>query len=605
VRGVAYRNPTKGSHDDDALGKAYDARMMRRLWAYVKPYPGLIASCLALLPIISLLSLAQPWLFKVAIDEHITPHRLEGLGWIGLLFITAMVAEHGVRFAQIYWMQLLGQRAMNDLRRDLYRHLLSRRASFFDRQPVGRLMTRVLGDVESISEAFAAGLITIIGDFVTLAGIVVAMSLLDARLTLLALATAPVLSLVAWLFRNQIRNAFREVRTRIARLNAFAQEHLSGMKVVQLFGREADVSVQFDELNASHREANTAGIRYDAMLYASVEALGSIGVAALLWYGGGEIIRGVVTFGVLVAFIEYLQRFYAPIRDLSTKYTVMQQAMASAERIFALLDVDEADAPVEAVEQAADQDPPMAELRDVSFAYREGEPVLKDVSMRVGRGQTLALVGATGSGKSTVIKLLTRLYEPDAGELRIRGRDVRSLPAAEVRHRLTVVPQDVFLFSGSVRDNLTLWQPFSEDAVVSAARRVGLDRALARRGRSLDDPVLERGANFSAGEKQLIAFGRALARDPELLVLDEATANVDPETERLIEEGLAELMRGRTTIVIAHRLSTIERADTIVVLHKGRVVETGSHADLLRHDGVYARLYRLQYSRPAAMAGAV
>jgi ATP-binding cassette subfamily B protein len=430
------------------------------------------------------------------------------------------------------------------------------------------------------------------------------MAILDARLTLLALITAPVLFTVAWLFRRYIRNAFREVRTRIARLNAFAQEHISGMKVVQLFGREAEVSKDFDELNAAHREANTTGIRYDAMLYAIVEALGSIGVAALLWYGGGEIVRGVVTFGVLVAFIEYLQRFYAPIRDLSTKYTIMQQAMASAERIFGLLDVDEPDAPVSPSMDSRSETTSLAELKSVSFAYREGEPVLRDVSLRVHRGQTLALVGATGSGKSTIIKLLARLYEPDMGDIRIGGRLLRSIPSTEVRRRLTVVPQDVFLFSGTVRDNVALWQPLPDDAVATAARRVGLDRALSRRGRTLDDPVLERGANFSAGEKQLIAFARALARDPELLVLDEATANVDPETERLIEDGLVELMRDRTTIVIAHRLSTIERADTIVVLHKGRAVETGTHADLLHQGGVYARLYRLQYLGPAAAAGA-
>ena len=600
----AARQGGRGGHDEDALGTAYDARLMRRLWAYVRPYPRLVLGSLALLPLITLVSLAQPWLFKVAIDEHVTPRRLDGLAWLGALFVAAMIAEHAVRFAQIYVMQLLGQGAMNDLRRDLYRHLLTRRAAFFDRQPVGRLMTRVLGDVESINEAFAAGLITIVGDFVTLVGIVVVMALLDARLTLLALCTSPVLFAVAWLFRDFIRNAFREVRTRIARLNAFSQEHLQGMKVVQLFARDRQVLAEFDQLNAAHRDANTTGIRYDAMLYAIVEALGSIAVAGLLWYAGGEIVRGAVTFGVLVAFIEYLQKFYTPIRDLSTKYTIMQQAMASAERIFSLLDVAEPDAPVlPAAAPGADR-AALAELRNVSFSYHRGDPVLQDVSLRVCPGQTLALVGATGSGKSTVIKLLARLYEPDSGEIRFAGRDLRSIAAAEVRRRITVVPQDVFLFSGTVRDNVALWQELPPGAVEAAAGRVGLDRALARRGRTLDDAVLERGANFSAGEKQLIAFARALARDPEMLVLDEATANVDPETERLIEEGLGELVRGRTTIVIAHRLSTIERADAILVLHKGRIVETGTHADLLRQAGVYARLYRLQYAAAPKAASA-
>jgi ATP-binding cassette, subfamily B, multidrug efflux pump len=608
VKGGLPKSAGRAGPDDDALGKAYDTRLMRRLWAYIRPHPTLVFGSLALLPLVTLLGLSQPWLFKLAIDGHITPRRMTGLGWIALLFVAAMVAEHAIRFAQLFVMQMLGQRAMYDLRRDLYRHLLSRRAAFFDRQPVGRLMTRVLGDVESINEAFAAGLITIVGDLVTLLGIVFAMFLLDARLALLALCTSPALFGVAWLFRGYIRTAFREIRTRVARLNAFSQEHISGMKVVQLFAREAEARAEFDALNLSHRDANTLGIRYDAMLYAIVEALGSIGVAGLLWYGGGRIVRGALTFGVLVAFIEYLQRFYTPIRDLSTKYTIMQQAMASAERIFSLMDVDEPDAPLaspsEATSAAADDAAPLVEMKNVSFSYREGEPVLHDMSLRVRRGQTVALVGATGSGKSTVIKLLARLYEADAGDLRVAGRDLRTIPAAEVRRRITVVPQDVFLFSGTVRDNVALWQELPAGAVETAARRVGLDRALLRRGRTLEDPVLERGANFSAGEKQLVAFARALARDPELLVLDEATASVDPETERLIEDGLGELMRARTTIVIAHRLSTIERADTIVVLHKGRIVESGTHANLLRQAGVYARLYRLQYSGPAAAAGA-
>ena len=607
MRGGGARNSPM-EREDDALGKAYDARLMRRLWAYVRRHPRLVSGSLALLPVVAAVGLVQPWLFKIAIDQHVTPRRLDGLGWIALWFVAAMLAEHGIRFGQLYVMQLLGQRAMNDLRGDLYRHLMTRRAAFFDREPVGRLMTRVLGDVESVNEAFAAGLITIIGDLVMLCGIVVVMALLDVRLTLLTLATTPVLFGVAWAFRRYIRNAFREVRARIARLNAFSQEHLSGMKVVQMFGREDVARREFDALNRAHRDANTTGIRYDAMLYAVVESLGSIAVAALLWYGGGRILRGAATFGVLVAFIEYLQKFFAPIRDLSTKYTVMQQAMASAERIFGLLDVDEADAPQRpggAASPLAGAAAAMVELRAVSFSYRQGNRVLCDVDLRVGRGQTVALVGATGSGKSTVIKLLSRLYEPDAGEILLGGRPLHALPSAEVRGRLTVVPQDTFLFSGTIRDNVALWQDLPAGVVETAARRVGLDRALARRGRTLDDPVIERGANFSAGEKQLVAFARALARDPELLILDEATASVDPETERLIEEGLAELMRGRTTIVIAHRLSTIERADTIVVLHKGRVVERGTHADLLAADGVYARLYRLQSAGPAAVrAGA-
>jgi ATP-binding cassette subfamily B multidrug efflux pump len=417
------------------------------------------------------------------------------------------------------------------------------------------------------------------------------------------MGSAPILYAVAAFFRGWVRDAFREIRAKAARLNAFLQEHLSGIKVVQVFAREARIAGEFDVINVEYREANSRAIFADAALYSIVEAVGSIAVAGLLWHGGARIAGGTLTFGVLVAFIEYLNKFFAPIRDLSTKYTVMQQAMAAAERVFALLDTHSPDAPL--VEcpprEPSSEAPPLIELDHVTFGYREDRPVLSDVSLSIGQGETLAIVGATGAGKSTIIKLLPRLYDATGGVIRLGGVDARTLERRALRRRIVVVSQDVFMFSGTLRDNIGLGDPDVTDArILEAARRVGADRVLTARAGGLDAVVVERGANFSAGERQLLAFARALARDPEILVLDEATASVDPETERIIERGIAELMRGRTSIVIAHRLSTIKRASRILVIHKGRIEEEGTHEQLLALAGHYARLYRLQMVGHAA-----
>ncbi|HEV3030522.1 MAG TPA: ABC transporter ATP-binding protein [Polyangia bacterium] len=594
---------------DENVGKALDGILLRRIFSYVWPYRTGIALAIALLPVAAAIELAQPYLLKQAIDEHIAIGRVAGLDRLGALYLLALLGQSGAAFAQNYLTQLVGQKAMNDLRVQVHAHVLALSASFFDTTPLGRLMTRLTSDVEALTEMFASGLVSLLGDLIRLSFILVVIFGIDWRLALFSMATAPILYGVAAFFRGWVRDAFREIRAKLARLNAFLQEHLSGIKVVQAFAQEARVAAEFDVINVDYRRANSRAIFADASLYSIVEAVGSIAIAGLLWHGGARIAGGTLTFGVLVAFIEYLGKFFAPIRELSTKYTVMQQAMAAAERVFSLLDTQSPDAPrmAEPSVQSTSDDLPLIELDRVTFGYREGCPVLSDVSLKIAKGETLAIVGATGAGKSTIIKLLPRLYDVRGGSVRIGGIDVRRLDRGTLRRRVVVVSQDVFMFSGTLRENIGLGDPEVTDArILEAARRVGADRVIAGRPGGLDAPVVERGANYSSGERQLVAFARALARDPEILVLDEATASVDPETERIIERGIAELMRGRTSIVIAHRLSTVRRASRILVIHGGHVAEQGTHDELLARGGNYALLYRLQmtgHGVPPARAG--
>jgi ATP-binding cassette subfamily B multidrug efflux pump len=585
---------------DEILGKALDRALLRRVFAYVWPYKRELAIAVALLPLVSLCEIAQPYLLKKAIDDHIAVGRAAGLARLGLAYLAALAGQYGGSFVQIYLTQMIGQRGMNALRVVVHRHVLSLSASFFDRTPVGRLMTRLTGDIEALNEMFVSGIVSLLGDAIRLVLILIAIVGIDWRLALFSMASAPVLFAIAAFFRRLVRDAFREIRSKLARLNAFLQEHLSGIKVVQAFAQEGRIDHEFDVINLDYRRANSRAIAADAALYAIVEAVGAMAIAALLWYGGRRIAGGTLSFGVLVAFVEYLGKFFAPIRDLSTKYTVMQQAMAGAERVFALLDTVEPDAPhLPAAPDAAGA--PLVALSDVTFGYRPDRPVLDHVSLAVARGETLAIVGATGAGKSTIIKLLPRLYDVQGGVVRLDGADVRGGDRRALRRRIVVVSQDVFMFSGTLRENIALGDAELSDArILEAARRVGADRVIAGRPEGLGARVVERGANFSGGERQLIAFARALARDPEILILDEATASVDPATERIIERGIGELMRGRTSIVIAHRLSTVRRASRILVLHHGRVVEEGTHDALLGAGGIYARLYRLQIAEAGA-----
>jgi ATP-binding cassette subfamily B protein len=592
---------------DEILGRAFDRHLVARLTAFARPHARLITATALLFPLIAGVELLQPYLLKVAIDEHILRGDWPGLTRVAVLFLGVLVALAGLRAVESYLMQLTGQRVMADLRATLFRHLLRLEAAFFDRTPVGRLMTRVLNDTEAVSEAFTAGLFAVVGDVITLSGVVAVMLWMDWRLALVTFSLVPVLAAVAGFFRVRARDAYREVRRRLARLNAFLQESLQGMTVIQLFAREAHEDAAFRRLNRDYRRAMFGSTVWEASLYASVEALGSAALALLLWYGAGQIALGALTFGTLVAFIQYTNRFFLPIRDLGAKYTVMQAAMASSERIFALLDRAPAVvAPVTVAPArpggAAPASEPAVRLRGVWFAYDDEAWVLRDCSFAVARGEHVAIVGATGEGKTTCARLLNRSYDAQRGQVLVEGVDVREWDLERLRRRVGIIFQDAVLFTGTVEANVRLGADgrVTREGLERAAEAANLSRVLASLPRGWGEEVAERGANLSHGQRQLLAIARALVYNPAVLVLDEATSSVDPESEALIRNAMARVAEGRTTITIAHRLSTVQAADRILVLHRGRVHEEGRHADLVKRGGLYARLWELSVrTRPA------
>jgi len=588
---------TEAIEQEEVLGKAYDIGMIRRLWQFIIPYKRLFFLSLLLLPLQQAFGLAQPYLMKVGIDRYIASKDLWGLQNVMLLFLAALIGETITVFAQYYFSMLVAQRCLADLRVAIFSHVQKLPTSYFDRNPVGRLVTRMTTDVDVLQEMFAAGVITLASDFVMVIWIVGIMFYLDIELALVSLALIPPMALAINFFRVKARRTYRQIRVRIARINAYLGEAISGMAVIQLFAREQKTYREFEALNADHRDAYHLSNLYEAGLYSMVEAAGSVSVGLLLWYGGGEVLHGIIGIGTLVAFNEYIHRFFVPLRDFSQKYTVMQSAMASAERIFQLLDT-----PVDIANPRIPQVPKPFRgevvFDRVWFHYKPGESILKNVSFRIEPGEKVAVVGATGSGKTTTIKLLNRLYDIQKGSIKVSGVDVRDWDLRALRRHIGVVLQDVFLFSGDVRANLALGNPsIPLERIREAAEIANADRFIRRLPDGYAAQVRERGSNFSGGQRQLLSLARVLVYQPEILVMDEATSSIDTETEALIQDALEKVMRDRTCLLIAHRLSTIRNADRIIVLHHGEVRETGSHAELMDRQGIYYRLYQLQYER--------
>ena len=600
--------PGAAMHEEEALGKAYDGRLLLRLWPFVRPYRRQVAITLMLVLPIFLFELAPAWIVKTGLDELVgagrgertahwfdPPAGLPPLLWLALVYLAVMVTNSAIAYLDALVMARTGVSAMRDLRRAVFAHIQKLHLGFFDRYPVGRLVTRATNDIENVSEMFSAGIVALVTDLLKMIGFAVALFIVDARLAGITFLVVPVLAVAAIVFRLKVRDAFRAVRVRIARINAYLQEHVTGMKVVQLFNREQQSFREFDAMNASHRDAWFMSIRYDAALFAVVELAQGITVAIVIWQA-----TGLADVGKLYVFIDWMRRFFLPLRDLSAKYSVMQSSMASAERVFQLLDTEPRVADRELARvvplRAESAGRGQIEFEHVSFAYQGEDWVLEDVSFRVAPGEKVAIVGATGAGKTTIIKLLTRLYDPTRGRILLDGVDLRDLQQSDLRRRVAMVLQDVFLFSGTLAENVGLDRPDVDRAAIErVTRAVRADRFIARLPEGLDTPVRERGSNFSAGERQLLSFARALAHGGDVLVLDEATSSIDSESEALIQEGTHALMENRTALVIAHRLSTIQDVDRIHVLHRGRIVESGSHEELLALGGVYHRLYRLQY----------
>ncbi len=622
--------PIASHHEEEVLGKAYDARLMRRLLGYLRPYRGMTAAAVASILVSSVLQLAGPLLTAITLDLFVRPggngarlsqasvvaQRLfaarglaptpaEGIAWMAILYLVVLLLTFVVLYVQGVLLQVMGQLIMKDLRTEVFAHLQRLPVAYFDRNPVGRLVTRVTTDVDALNELFTAGIVSVVGDILLLAGIVGVLFWLDWRLALAAFSILPLLLALTFWFKLRARQTFRDVRVKIARINAFLQEHTTGMPVVQLFNRQARAYRDFARINDEHRRANVQAIFYYAVFYPGVELITVLGLGVILWYGGGQVLAGLVSIGALIAFLQYAQRFYQPLADLSEKYNILQGAMASSERIFRVLDTPVVIAsPPGAYRPAAVRGE--IEFDRVHFGYRREEPVIHGVSFRVEPGETVAVVGHTGAGKSTLANLLLRFYDVDAGAVRVDGVDVRQWDLERLRRAIGLVLQDVFLFSGTIAGNIRLGEEsIDAERLRWAAAEVHALEFIERLPEGLDAVVRERGAGLSVGQKQLIAFARALAFDPRILILDEATSSIDTETEQRIQRALERLLAGRTSLVIAHRLSTIRRADRILVLHKGELREQGTHQELLALRGIYYRLYLLQYKEQEMAEGLV
>ncbi len=586
---------TDPRQEDEILGKAYDARLMRRLLGYIKPYKKYVFAAILLNLVVAALGPLRPYLTKLAVDDYIASSNYSGLMWVTIGLIGTLILQSFIQYFLTYYTQLLGQRTILDLRKGLFRHTQRLAAKYFDKTPIGRIVTRITNDVESLNEMFSSGIVMVFSDLFIIAWILGFMFFLDWQLSFVTLSVLPFLIYGTFLFRRKVRENYRDVRLHLARLNSYMQEHITGISIVQLFNRQEKELKNFSGINADHRKANIESIFYYAIFFPAVELLSSIAIGLIIWYGGGQVVQNTITLGVLFAFIQYTEMFFRPIRDLSEKYNILQTAMASSERIFKLLDdktiITEQENPVHFPETKG-----KIEFKNVWFAYNAEEHVLKDISFTIQPGQTVAIVGATGAGKTSIINILTRFYDINRGEIRVDGIDIRTVSKRELRRNISTVLQDVYLFSGTITSNISMNNPdISEEQVRRAAQLVGAHQFISELPLQYNEPVKERGATLSVGQKQLISFARALAFDPRILILDEATSSVDTETELIIRHAIEKLLEGRTAIVIAHRLSTIQNADKIIVMHKGEIREMGTHQELLAKRGIYYKLYQLQY----------
>lgn len=589
--------------DDQQLDKSVDLSLLKRLLVFLKPYQTPVFLAIALTLVSSALGPARPYLTKIAVDTFIVKNDEKGLLLYILLILGILILQGAVQYGLTYLMQWAGQKVLYDVRIKVFTHIQKLSLRFYDTTPIGRLVTRVTNDVEVLNELFSSGVVMIVADVMLIVWIVIFMLMTSWKLTIATIAVLPLLFIATSIFRKKVREAYRQIRTHVARMNSFLNEHISGITTVQLFAQEARQYRNFDAVNRAHADTQIKSIFYYALFFPTVEMLSAIALAIILWYTARGIFSGEMTIGILIAFTQYTEMFFRPIRDLTEKYNTLQSAMASSERVFELLDTEmfvrdsEGAGVLKSFEKGI-------EFKNVEFSYDGQTPVLKNVSFTVNRGETVAIVGPTGSGKSSIINLLCRFYEFQKGDILVDGKSIRDIQQNSLRARIALVLQDIFLFSRTIGENISLQrQDISQQDITAAASALGLAGFIERLPKQYDTPVMERGATLSVGQKQLISFSRALAADPDILILDEATSSIDTETEQLIEKSISTLLKGRTSIVIAHRLSTIQRADRIIVLYHGEVREQGTHHELLEKGGLYAKLYRLQYQEqlhPAA-----
>lgn len=584
--------------EEEVQIKEYDSRLMKRLLGYVKPYRARVFVAIVLMLTTTGLQVLMPWLVKITVDDYITRHDLHGLNIISLVYVLALISGMILQYWQVYIMQMTGQYIMFDMRTQLFGHLQKLELNFFHKNPVGRLMTRVTNDVDVLNELFTSGVVSIVGDILTLTGIIIAMLLNNFSVALVTLSVVPLLFITTSVFRKKARAAYSETRFWLAKMNSFLQEAISGMSIIQVFNQEQRMFQKFDNINHKHYEANQKSVMAYAIFYPVVELIEAIAIALLVWYGGNHAVAGFVTFGTLILFIQYTQRFFRPIADLSEKYNIIQSAMASSEKIFSLLDTKETiSAPGGNLAPGRLSE---IEFRNVSFRYPNGEQVLKNVSFKIAAGEKIAIVGPTGAGKTTVTSLLLRFYDGYEGQILVNGVDLRTIPDEQLRRDFAVVFQDAFLFSRSVKENISFDRPeITEEQIRSVASELLADPFIRQLPNGYDEMLSERGSNLSFGQRQLLTFVRAIAARPSLIVLDEATSSVDVETEFVIRNALSKLMQDRTAILIAHRLSTIQNVGRILVLFDGQVREEGTHQELLAREDLYYKLYQLQYKEQA------